>query len=131
MTSILITLSIWFSLSSQSPAAAKANEQRIFNHDQAEVARKLAQRECKPLVIHVVPNSRHGSDQLRQYYGEFGAVSRSLLEQVVIVVLPQDRYARFAQQLGIRDAGGFRTISAYDLNTLDSRSVTTCRAGFI
>ncbi len=131
MSNAVIILSLWLSINGQPCATAKANEQRIFNHDQADVARKLAQRECKPLVIHVVPNSRLGSDQLRQYYGDFGAIASSLLDQVVIVVLPQDRYARFAQQIGVRDAGGFRTISAYDLNTLDSRSVTTCRAGFI
>lgn len=103
----------------------------IYLPQDAADARRRAQEQCKPLVVHVVPNSRVGVEQAYEFYGRFGKISKEVLDKVVIVLLPRDRYAKFAAQLGINDAGGLRTISAYDLDTLDSKSVATCRAGFI
>ncbi len=104
---------------------------RIFTWRQAAQARALARWECKPLVVHFVPDSKLGQDQLDAFYAKPGGVARELLDEVVIVVVPTERYERFAQQLGITAAGGFRTISAYDLGALDERSQPTCRSGFV
>jgi len=112
-------------------AADRLPQVSVFLPHQANEARRLAQEQCKPLVVHVVPNSSVGVKQVGEFYGRFGAIPKDVLDKVVIVVLPGDRYGRFASQLGITDAGGLRTISAYDLDALDARSVTTCRAGFI
>ena len=65
------------------------------------------------------------------YYVKPGGVSRELLEEVVIVVVPTQRFTAFARQLGITAAGGYRTISAYDLSALDEKSQPTCRSGFV
>lgn len=104
---------------------------RIFSYRNAEKARQLARWECKPLVVHFVPDTTLGADQLDAFYARPGGVPRELLDDVVIVVVPTGRYRRFARQLGITGDGGFRTISAYDLGVLDDRSQPTCRSGFV
>ena len=104
---------------------------RIFSYKNAEKARRLARWECKPLVVHFVPDTKLGADQLNAFYAKPGSVPRELLDQVVIVVVPTGRFRRFARQLGITGDGGYRTISAYDLGALDDRSQPTCRSGFV
>ena len=104
---------------------------RIFTYKNAEKARRLARWECKPLVVHFVPDTKLGADQLNAYYANEGGVSRDLLEEVVIVVVPTGRFRGFARQLGITGDGGYRTISAYDLGALDDASQPTCRSGFV
>ena len=42
-----------------------------------------------------------------------------------------EKYRGFAVRLGVTGEGGFRTISAYDLSTMDSGAEPTCRSGFI
>ena len=104
---------------------------RIFSYKNGEKARRLARWECKPLVVHFVPDTKLGSDQLNAFYAKPGGVPRELLDEVVIVVVPTGRFRRFARQLGITGDGGYRTISAYDLGALDDRSQPTCRSGFV
>ena len=104
---------------------------RIFSYKNAEKARRLARWECKPLVVHFVPDTKLGADQLNAFYAKDGAVPRALLDKVVIVVVPTERFRGFARQLGITGDGGYRTISAYDLSALDDRSQPTCRSGFV
>ena len=104
---------------------------RIFSYKNAEKARRLARWECKPLVVHFVPDTKLGADQLNAFYAKAGGVSRSLLDKVVIIVVPTERFRGFARQLGITGDGGYRTISAYDLGALDDRSQPTCRSGFV
>ncbi len=104
---------------------------RIFSYKNAEKARRLARWECKPLVVHFVPDTKLGLDQLNAFYAKPGGVSRALLDKVVIVVVPTERFRGFARQLGITGDGGYRTISAYDLSALDDRSQPTCRSGFV
>ena len=104
---------------------------RIFSYKNAEKARRLARWECKPLVVHFVPDTKLGADQLNAFYAKDGGVPRALLDTVVIVVVPTGRFRGFARQLGIRGDGGYRTISAYDLGALDDRSQPTCRSGFV
>jgi len=104
---------------------------RIFSYKNAEKARRLARWECKPLVVHFVPDTKLGADQLNAFYAKPGGVSRALLDKVVIVVVPTERFRGFARQLGITGDGGYRTISAYDLSALDDQSQPTCRSGFV
>ncbi len=104
---------------------------RIFTYKNAEKARRLARWECKPLVVHFVPDTKLGADQLDAFYAKAGGVPRELLDEVVIVVVPTGRFRGFARQLGITGDGGYRTISAYDLGALDDKSQPTCRSGFV
>ncbi len=104
---------------------------RIFSWRQAERARQLARDECKPLVVHFVPDNTLGAKQLDSFYVTPGGVPRELLDEVVIVVAPIDRFRRFAGQLGVTGAGGYRTISAYDLSPVDEKSQPTCRSGYV
>ena len=41
---------------------------RIFSYKQADEARRLAQEECKPLVIHFIPDTKVGAKQLDNFY---------------------------------------------------------------
>ncbi len=111
--------------------AATGPSGRIFSYKNGEKARRLARWECKPLVVHFVPDTKLGADQLDAFYAKPGGVPRELLDEVVIVVVPTERFRRFARQLGITGDGGYRTISAYDLGALDDRSQPTCRSGFV
>ncbi len=114
------------------PGAVSAEtNRRIFTFREGEQARQLAQRECKPLVVHFVPNNKTGGDQLTSFYAGSKAVPKSVLERVVIVAVPIEQYRGFAQQLGVTGAGGYRAISSYDLSTLDEKSQPTCRSGFV
>lgn len=110
---------------------ASGQSVRIFSYRNAEKARRLARWECKPLVVHFVPDTKLGADQLNAFYAKEGGVPRTLLDKVVIVVVPTERFRGFARQLGITGDGGYRTISAYDLGALDDRSQPTCRSGFV
>lgn len=104
---------------------------RIFSYREAEKARALARWECKPLVIHFVPDTQLGAKQLDAYYAKPGGASRELLDRVVIIAAPIGRYRGFARRLGINGDGGYRTISAYDLGVVDDSSQPTCRSGFV
>ena len=110
---------------------ASGQSVRIFSYRNAEKARRLARWECKPLVVHFVPDTKLGADQLNAFYAKDGGVPRTLLDKVVIVVVPTERFRGFARQLGITGDGGYRTISAYDLGALDNQSQPTCRSGFV
>jgi hypothetical protein len=130
----MFTVLVWVSWPVlPAPAATRPGQlsPSVFLPERADEARATAQRYCKPLVVHVLSDSQLGVEQLYNYYGSLSGVSPAVLERVVIAVIPRERYAGFARQLGISDAGGLRTISPYELNTLDAQSVTTCRAGFI
>ena len=122
----------WMILAVLLPAVAvAAPSDRIYMYGDADAARERARWECKPLVVHFVPDSKTGSDQFNSFYRKRGGVPASLLEDVVIVVVPTQRFPAFARGLGIDGPGGFRTISAYDLSPLDEQSVPTCRSGFV
>jgi len=104
---------------------------RVFTDEEAEEARALARRECRALVVHFVPASTLGFEQVQAYYKNRTGIPSAALDDVVVVVIPTGKYPGFARQLGITEAGGFRAISAFDLGPVDSRSVITCRSGFV
>ena len=112
------------------PAEALELGERIFPYQQAEKARRLAREECTPLVIHFVPDSKLGAAQLNAFYRGHHRVPDAVLEQVAVIGVPRERYAKFAQDLGVMSPAGYRTISAYDLSPIDSTSVPTVRTGF-
>ena len=103
---------------------------RIYPYMQAEEARQLARLECRPLVIHFVPDSPMGKEQLESFYQNEWSISQDTLNSVVIIVVPIEKYRRFAQSLGLNHIGGYRTISSFDLNPIDEQSMPTCRSGF-
>jgi len=103
---------------------------RVFSYQQAETARQLARRECKPLVVHFLPDSRVGVEQHDAFYSGPHGIARTVLDDVVIVLVPSESFAGFANDLGLRQPGGFRTLSSYDLAPFDEKAVVTCRAGF-
>lgn len=112
------------------PTEALELGERIFPYQHAEKARKLARAECKPLVIHFVPDSKLGAAQLSSFYTGDRRVPEAVLEKVVVIGVPRERYAKFAQELGVMSPAGYRTISAYDLSPIDATSVPTVRTGF-
>lgn len=125
LAAILLVTSAWC------PAAARAKWQdRIFPYDKAETARQLARKECKPLVLHFVPDDEVGFKQFHLFYTERYRVPDELLNKLVIVVIPSRRFAAFKNQLGVKGAGGYRTISAYDLEPFNAKAVQTCHTGF-
>lgn len=103
---------------------------RIFPYQQAEQARQLAQTECKPLVIHFIPDSKVGAKQLNSFYDSVYGVSEEVLDSVVVLVVPTNRYASFAKELGVKGQGGFRTVSAYALTPFKEKAIPTCKSGF-
>ena len=103
---------------------------RVYPYQRAETARQLARRECKPLVIHFVPDSQLGAEQLQSFYSGRRRVPDDVLDKVVIIGVPREKYGLFAQDLGVMSPAGFRTISAYDLSPVDQDSVPTVRTGF-
>lgn len=103
---------------------------RIFPYQQAEQARQLAQAECKPLVIHFIPDTKVGASQLNTFYAGKYRVPEDVLNDVVILVVPTDRYAPFARELGVTGPGGFRSVSAYALTPFIQEAVPTCKSGF-
>jgi hypothetical protein len=115
------------------PNLARAAEppRRIFTFREGEEARQVARRECKPLVVHFVPDTKLGSDQLTSFYRGPERIPQSVLDSVIIVAVPSQQYSAFAKELGVSGQGGYRTISAYDLSTVDSKSVPTCGSGFM
>ena len=127
----LLTLQQYAVAVSPTSRPATGPSGHIFTYKNAEKARRLARWECKPLVVHFVPDTKLGADQLDAFYAREGGVPRALLDKVVIVVVPTERFRGFARQLGITGDGGYRTISAYDLSALDDRSQPTCRSGFV
>lgn len=104
---------------------------RVFSYKQANEARQLARDDCKPLVIHFVPDDQLGSRQVKTFYTGPKKIPSSLLEKVVIIVVPTKKFARFARQLGVTGIGGYRTISPYSLDILDDQSLSTVRTGFV
>ena len=124
---VLLTLSI------SCPVAARGSEpaSRVFPYQRAEEGRQLARDECKPLVVHFVPDSKLGGDQLAAFYRGPQRVPDALIEQVVIIAVPTESFRRFARELGITGEGGLRTISPYDMTAADQGSVSTIRTGFI
>ncbi len=127
-TSTITTLAIVVAFVSTSALTAA---ERVFTYKQAAKARRLARDECKPLVIHFVPDDRLGGEQIESYYQGHARVLDSILKKVVIIAVPTNRFPRFAQQLGITGPGGYRTISAYDLDVVDEVSFCTVRTGFV
>jgi hypothetical protein len=103
---------------------------RIFSYQQADEARLLAQEECKPLVIHFIPDTEVGARQLDSFYSGKRRIPDDLLRDIVIVVVPSGRFAKFKDELGVKGPGGFRTISAYDLSPFTGGAVPTCKSGF-
>jgi len=111
--------------------SARANWQdRVFPYDKDEAARQLARKECKPLVLHFVPDDKVGFQQFQWFYTEKYRVPDDVLDKLVIVVIPSGRYAGLKNQLGVKGPGGFRAISAYDLEPFDTKAAQTCRSGF-
>jgi hypothetical protein len=104
--------------------------QRVFPYNEAETGRQLARRECKPLVVHFFPDTRLGSEQLEALYSGPERIPQSVLDKLVIVAVPTERFSRFARNLGLTTPGGYRTLSGYDLNPFDEKAVATCRVGF-
>ena len=117
-------------LATDRPSENGPKGRRIFTYQEAEAARALAQRECKPLVLHFLPDSDVGAKQLEEFYGGKHRVPDRILEQIVIVLLPVERFQKFARELGVTGPGGMRTISAFDLGPMDAASTPTCHAGF-
>ncbi|HRX87747.1 MAG TPA: hypothetical protein P5572_22190 [Phycisphaerae bacterium] len=120
---VLLTLTV---LAMAVPALAY-KPYRVYTHDQAQQAMRVAQLECKPLVLHFVPTAAQVDEQIRAYYSIRSPISRYDLDRVIVVVIPRDRYPDFADSMGIDDAGGLRTVSPYALNGTDRFSLTTAR----
>ncbi len=114
-----------------SQVRAQITPKNVFTYRNAEEARRLAREQCKPLVLHFLPDTRLGQQQFNSFYWGRSSVERSLLESVIIVAVPTEKYAGLAKRLGIREAGGYRTVSAYDLSGMDDGAVPTCRSGFV
>jgi len=112
------------------PGDATAPQARLFPYAQAEEARRLARRECKPLVVHFIPDTDVGVRQLEEFYAGPDRIPTEVLGAVVIVVVPTEKFAAFARDLGLTTPGGYRTLSGYDLAPFDERAVATCRTGF-
>ena len=112
-------------------AEAETPPPRVYTYRQAEGARLLGQRECRPLVIHFIPDTKLGDKQFESFYRGPKAVPVSLLEKVVIVAVPTQKFAGLARQLGISGPGGYRTISAYDLSPVGEQAQATTRSGFV
>ena len=108
------------------PTLAGSSPTRVFPPDQAEQARQLAIRECKPLVIHFVPDNQIGQEQLSQYYGGPDGIPKDLLQRVVILVLPSDRFREFADDLEVTGPAGYRAISPFHLTPLGRAARPTC-----
>ena len=111
------------------PAEARSKNPRVFRYRQADKARDLARRENKPLVIHLIPSNANGAKQIRKFYESRGGIPRQVLDRVVVLLLPQEKFAAFAAKLGIQQVGGMRTISPYDLSmygysALETQKVT-------
>lgn len=112
------------------PLRADDRTQRIYFVDQAEAARSHAIRECCPLVLHFIPDNNVGREQITSFYTRSDGVPKDVLDTVVILLLPIDRYREFALDLGVVSAGGYRTISPYHLSPMDSFAKPTCFSGF-
>ena len=112
-------------------ASAFGPTERVFSYKQAKKARRIARNECKPLVIHFVPDTQLGGEQIKSFYRGANRVPSSILDKVVIIAVPTKKFARFAKQLGVTGIGGYRTISPYSLEIVDEASLSTVRSGFI
>ncbi|MCB9850813.1 MAG: hypothetical protein H6817_08925 [Phycisphaerales bacterium] len=107
------------------PAFAGQPRYRVYKHNQAQRAVEEAQRRCKPLIVHIVPNERDGAGQIQEYYGPRSRIPRYELDRVVVVVIPRDRYEAFAESLGVHEAGGMRALDPYDFSFTDGWGITT------
>ncbi len=112
-------------------AGGQSPKVNIFPYQQADEARQLARDQCKPLTLHFVPDNKLGADQLVAFYKGPTRVTDEILEKVVIVALPTEKFAKFAKEYGITEKGGYRTISPYDLGVFERESVGTVRSGFV
>lgn len=108
-------------------AQAADRPYRYYTHQQAQAALQAAQRECKPLVLHFVPNATVGAEQTRAYYGARSPIPRADLERVVVVVIPKSEFPDFAAEMRVDDAGGLRTVSPYEMSFTDRFALTTVR----
>ena len=113
------------------PTMAQASDlsMHVFLYRRADEARQLAQRECKPLVIHFVPDSPLGAEQMKSFYTGKRRVREVVLEKVVIIAVPREKFPLFAQQLGVTSHAGFRTICPYDLRPVDRGAYRTVYDG--
>jgi hypothetical protein len=87
----------------------------IFRHTVARLALQKARDECKPLVIHVVPTARRGRRQIKEYSGRKSSIPRDVLEGVVVLVVPRDKYPDFVHALGLNTDTGLCSLSPYGL----------------
>lgn len=108
-------------------ARAADRPYRYYTHQQAQAALQVAQRECKPLVLHFVPDDAVGAEQTRAYYGAKSPIPRADLERVVVVVIPKSAFPEFAEAMRVDDAGGLRTVSPYEMTFTDRFALTTVR----
>lgn len=114
-----------------SHARAQITPNNVFTYRDAEEARRLARQQCKPLVLHFLPDTQVGKRQFNSFYWGKSSVKEALLKDVIIVAIPTEKYAGLAKRLGIHAAGGYRTVSPYDLSGMDNGAVPTCRSGFV
>ena len=108
-------------------AHGAGGKQHVYRHHQAEYAIKVAQRECKPLFVHVVPDTGSVGRHIKRFYGPDSPISAELLDRVVVLVMPADKYPHLRDQLGIDGKGGVRTLSPYSLEFSDFGSTATTR----
>jgi len=112
-------------------ASGVGSMDRVFSYKQARKARQIARDECKPLVIHFVPDTQLGGEQITSFYRGPYRVPSAILDKVVIIAVPTSKFAGFAKQLGVTGIGGYRTISPYRLDIVDEDSLSTVRSGFV
>jgi hypothetical protein len=62
---------------------------------------------------------------LQSFYTSQHRVREMVLQKVVIVAVPREKFPLFAQQLGVTSHAGFRTICPYDLRPLNKRAYPT------
>ncbi len=112
-------------------ASAQKPVVSVFPYQQADAARQAARDQCKPLTLHFVPNDQLGVAQMSTFYQGTNRIDDDILSEVVIVALPAGKFAKSAAQYGLTAKGGYRTISAYDLDAFERESMGTVRSGFI
>ena len=71
-----------------SHARAQITPKNVFTFRDAEEARRRAREQCKPLVLHFLPDTRLGEQQFNSFYWGKSSVKRSLLESVIIDPTP-------------------------------------------
>lgn len=107
------------------PARADRPQRRVFSVAQADAARDLAMRECKPLVMHFAYNDEQAGEEMHTFYGD-DVVPPEVLEKVVVVVLSKQAFQQFAEDLGVFGYSGYRSISPFHLTPLSSTKKPKC-----